>query len=144
MFEVDIDGRTVKAEVTFYTAQLYEAEFRRDLIQDLFGIQTAEPSVEFDEIGENPEEIERFLENPENYITKVDFTKVSWTVVAKVLWAAIKTADPATPNYTTWMQSTKGVNLWLVQDVIGNEVTDCFFRPAAAEADEEQEPREQG
>ena len=52
--------------------------------------------------------------------------------MAKALWAAVKTANPATPNYTEWMKQTSGVNLWLVQDELGNEISDCFFRPEAA------------
>ena len=139
MFEVEINGKKVNAEVSFYTAQLYEAEFKKDLIQELFGIQTVEPSVEFGEIGENEEDVKRFLDKPEEFITKVDFTKVSWFTVQKVLWAAIKTANPNTPSFSQWAKNTGGVNLWLVQELIGEEVTDCFFRAGAAEENLEQE-----
>ena len=34
MFEVSINGKKKMAEVSFYTAQLYESEFRKDIIQD--------------------------------------------------------------------------------------------------------------
>jgi len=139
MFEAEINGEKVGAEVSFYTAQLYEAEFKRDLIQDLFGIQTAEPSVEFNEIGDKPEDVQKFLDSPGDYIASVDFTKVSWNVVSKVLWAAIKTANPSAPGFMQWSKATKGVNLWLVQEQIGEEVSDCFFRTATAEEDLERE-----
>ena len=123
MFTFEIDGKTCEAKATFYTAHIYEMEFRSDLIRDLFGVQTAE----------QPLEVERTGDGEDDYrIVKIDFTKVNWTVVAKALWAAVKTADPSTPNYAEWMKSTSGVNLWLVQDQLGNEISDCFFRPEAA------------
>ena len=130
MFSVDIDGVKRDAKVTFYTAQLYEVEFRSDLIQDLFGIQTAEQSVEMEVEGEGDDRDVR--------ITKIDFTKVSWTAVMKVLWAALKTADKSAPSYSEWMKTTSGVNLWLVQEQIGEEVSDCFFRSRASEEDAEE------
>ncbi len=116
MFEVSIDGKTVKGEVTFYTAQLYEAEFRSDIIKDLFGEQDTSPALELD--GES--------------IVRIDFTKVNWFATMKVLWAAIKTADDSTPNYTEWMKRTRGLNLWMVQELLGAEVADCFFRAETA------------
>ena len=126
MFSIDIDGKEYNAKVTFYTAQLYELEFRSDMIQDLFGVQTAETTV--DVAGEGDEA----------RIVKIDFTKVSWSAVTKVLWAAIKTANDATPSYTEWMKTTSGVNLWLVQDLLGDEVSDCFFRARPAEENVEE------
>ena len=112
MFEIEIDGKKCKAEVTFYTAQLYEAEFRKDLIQDLFGVQALASPLEME--GEA--------------IATIDFTKVNWLSTAKVLWAALKTADESTPGYTAWMKSTSGLNMWLVQEQLASEVADCFFR----------------
>ena len=116
MFEVSINGEKKKAEVSFYTAQLYEAEFRKDIIQDLFGQQNLSAPVEMD--GEE--------------VVSIDFTKVNWLSVAKVLWAALKTADESTPSYTAWMKATKGLNMWLVQEQLAAEVVDCFFRPESA------------
>ena len=131
MFTVDINGVKHDAKVTFYTAQLYELEFRADLIQDLFGIQTAEQSIEFEAEGEGEERTVR--------VARIDFTKVSWAAVMKVLWAAIKTAEPSTPSYAQWTKGASGVNLWLVQEQVGEEVSDCFFRSGAAEEDSEEE-----
>ena len=70
---------------------------------------------------------------------RIDFTKMNWSAAMKVLWAAVKTADPAAPNYTAWMKNAKGVNLWLARELVGMEIADCFFRASAAEeGDEEQ------
>lgn len=126
MFTFEADGKTYEAKVTFYTAHIYEMEFRSDLIRDLFGVQTAE----------QPLEVERTGDGEEDYrIVKIDFTKVNWTVVTKALWAAVKTANPGAPSYAEWMSRTNGVNLWLVQDQLGDEISDCFFRAEAPGAD---------
>lgn len=125
MFQVEIDGKTYEGKVTFYTAQLYEVEFRSDLIRDLFGVQTAEQALEVEMDGDGEEAQAR--------IVKIDFTKVSWSAVMKVLWAALKTADSSLPSYSEWMKKASGANLWLVQELIGEAVTDCFFRASTSE-----------
>ena len=113
MFNVEIDGEKYKAAVTFYTAQLYESEFRSDIIKDFFGVQALSTPIEVGDDGN---------------IANIDFTKTNWLAATKVLWAALKTADDSIPGYTQWMKNTAGVNMWLVQDQLGVEVADCFFR----------------
>lgn len=121
MFETVIAGKKVKGEVSFYTAQLYEAEFRADLIKDLFGVQDDSTLIEFK--GDD--------------VVKIDFTKVDWLATMKVLWAAIKTADERTPSYTKWMKQTQGVNLWEVRELLSDEIADCFFRAEVIGAEEQ-------
>ena len=118
MFKVDIDGKTVDAEVSFLTLQLYEAEFRADIIQDFFGVQDGKAPVTYDENDES--------------IVKIDFTKIAWSSITKALWAACKTANPSTASYSSWMKKTKGVNMWLVREQLAEEISDCFFRTGAA------------
>lgn len=118
MFETEIAGKKVKAEVSFYTAQLYETEFRSDLIKDLFGVQDDSTLVEFK--GEE--------------VVRIDFTQINWLATMKVLWAAVKTADDKTPSYTKWMKQTQGVNLWEVRELLSDEIVDCFFRAETAGA----------
>lgn len=131
MFTFEVDGRKVEAKVTFYTAHLYEMEFQGDLIRDLYGVQdNATDLMELEKVGEDDYRVKR-----------IDFTKVHWSAVMKVLWSAVKTANQATPSYTDWMRSTSGVNLLLVQDMLGDEVSDCFFRPEAAQEEAEEEER---
>ena len=115
MFEVSIDGKQVKAEVTFYTAWLYEAEFGKDLISDFYGVQDLTPIVSAD-----------------NDEFKVDFTKVNWLAATRVLWAAIKTAKASTPAYQEWMRKTQGVDTWTVRQKLDEAITECFFRAEAA------------
>ena len=123
MFDLEIGGKKVKAKVTFYTAQLYEAEFRSDLISDFFGVQ----------------EDQSIIEVEDGAIAKIDFTKTNWLATAKVLWAAVKTAKESTPGYAQWMKNTSGLNLWLVREQLASEVSDCFFRSGSAEEGDEQE-----
>ena len=117
MFEVEIDGKKVKGEVSFYTAQLYEAEFKTDLIQDFFGVVDDGAALSMED----------------GHVLRIDFTKTNWLATAKVLWAAVKTADEYAPNYTKWMKGAKGANLWLVSDILSAEIADCFFRAEAPE-----------
>ena len=123
MFKVSIDGKQVKAEVTFYTAWLYEAEFGKDLISDFYGVQDFNPIVSVE--GED--------------VVKVDFTKVSWLAATRVLWAAVKTANKNTPAYQEWMKRTQGVNTWEVREQLDAAITECFFRSEAAEEDAEEQ-----
>lgn len=115
MFEVSIDGKPVKAEVTFYTAWLYEAEFCKDLISDFYGVQDLNPVISMDD--------EEF---------SIDFTKVNWLAATRVLWAAVKTAKPSTPAYAEWMKKTQGVDTWTVRQQLDEAITECFFRTEAA------------
>ena len=116
MFEIEIDGKMAKAEVSFYTAYLYEAEFQRDLIKDFLGVQDSIAPVEFE--GES--------------VVKIDFTKIDWNASSRALWAALKTADQKTQGYEKWMKQAKGVNMWLAREMLAAEVSDCFFRPETA------------
>lgn len=118
MFEVTIDGKTTKAEVSFYTATLYEAEFKKDLLQDFFGdvLKLSEQVQVDDDLN----------------VVNIDFQKINWMAANRVLWAAIKTADESVPYYTEWSKKARGVNMWDMRDVLANEVADCFFRPEPA------------
>ena len=119
MFEVSINGKKVKAEVSFYTATLYEAEFRKDLLKDFFG--------DVLKIGEQIE-----VDDDMN-VVNIDFEKINWMAANRVLWAARRTADESAPNYNEWSKKTKGVNLWSARDTLAAEVADCFFRADIAE-----------
>lgn len=119
MFEVSIDGKKAKAEVSFHTAVLYEAEFRKDLLKDFFGdALKASEQVELDD---------------DMNVVGIDFEKINWSAATRALWAALKTADESVPNYYEWSKNTKGVNIWVVRDELAGEVADCFFRADVAE-----------
>ena len=119
MFDIEIAGKVRTAKVTFKTAVVYEAEFHSDLTKDFFGKQVYR-------------EEDR---QPEDGLT-IDFTATNWNVVMKVLWAALKTADPRLPGFERWADETEGANLWYAAEVLAIECADCFFRPDSAGEDE--------
>lgn len=121
MFNVVIGGKEQEAEVTFYTALLYEAEFSSDIIADLFGVQGQD---------RNP-----FSFNGSD-LAEIDFTKVSWLSIAKATWAALKTKDASIPSYTAWMKKARGVNFWDLRESLIEDASECFFRSEAAEEGE--------
>ena len=124
MFDVTIGDKAYKAEVSFYTAVLYEAEFRSDLVADLFGVQGQD---------RNPFSFKG------NDLAEIDFTKVSWLSVAKATWAALKTADSSIPSYQAWMKKARGVNFWDLREALMEDASDCFFRSSATEEEEPEE-----
>lgn len=116
MFEVSIDGKQVNADVTFFTAWLYENEFNANLISDFYGVQDMQPVAS----GEGDE-------------FRVDFTKVNWNAAIRVLWAALKTADQSTPPYMSWVKQASGVDSYTLRQQLDEAIADCFFRPGASE-----------
>jgi hypothetical protein len=132
MFTVEIDGKKVDAEISFLTAQLYEAEFHKDIIQELFSMQGDTSDAIVIE-GEGKDAVARLD------ITKIDFSKVGWLCVIQLLWAAVKTADESTPGYHAWCKGAKGIDTWDVRDVLIGEMSDCFFRSGTSEEETEQE-----
>lgn len=121
MFEVEINGETRKAEVSFYTAWLYESEFQSKLIQDYMKCQ------DFDEI----------TSDGGRAIALVKFDSIDWLTVTRVLWAAMKTADESTPPYERWMRETGNANLWDARNELDSAITDCFFRSLDTRAEEQ-------
>lgn len=122
MFTVEIDGVKHEARVSFLTVQLYETEFGADMLKELFGKQGD---------GNDP------IVWDGDTIEAIDFTKVNWSVVMKVLWAALKTEDASLPGYSTWAKDVTGVNMWEVRMLVDEAVNDCFFRASASEPEEE-------
>ena len=115
MFEVEINGKKQKADVTFYTAWLYEAEFQSKLVQDYMGGQ------DYDEIESDGEKL-----------AVVKFESIDWVTMTKVLWAALKTANEKTPPYEKWIRTAGGSNLWDIRGELDSAITDCFFRTETA------------
>lgn len=112
MFEVELNGKKVKADVTFYTAWVYEAEFQSKLVQDYMKSQSYTES----EDGEGGK------------VLLVDFESVDWLTITRVLWAAIKTAKESTPGYEDWIRKTGGADFLSVRSDLDKAISDCFFR----------------
>lgn len=119
MFEVSIDGKKHKADITFYTAWLYESEFHADLISDFYGVQDMTP-----------------VATGEGDAFRVDFTRVNWGALMRVLWAALKTAKQSTPPYSAWVKNVRGIDSYTLRGQVDEAIADCFFRPEVTGADE--------
>ena len=129
MFEVEVNGRKQKAEVSVRTAILYEAEFGKDIIQDFFGVVDEDDGViEFETV-----EDEKTGEKSDR-IARIDFTKIDWLATIRVLWAAIKTADPGAKPFGAWSEEVGGLDMMAVRFAVANAMGDCFFCSEAAEA----------
>lgn len=111
MFEVEINGKKHKADVTFYTAYIYEAEFQSKLVQDYMG------GADYDETEVEGEKV-----------AVVRFDTIDWLTIMRILWAALKTAKESTPPFEEWLKKAGGANLWEVRSDLDNAITECFFR----------------
>ena len=120
MFEVEINGAKHKAEISFYTAWLYESEFQSKLIQDYMKGQ------DFDEV----------TNEGGMAVAVVKFDSIDWVTVTKILWAAIKTAEESTPPFEKWLRESGNANLWDARNEIDSAITDCFFRSLDTRAEE--------
>ena len=133
MFEVTIDGKKVKAEMSFQTAIIYENEFGGDLLQDVMGAHKADEEgiVEYRTVeGANGEvDVE---------VTGCDFTRVNWSCLLKALWASVKTADPSVSGYMMWAGGARGIDMLELNGVISNEIADCFFRSSTATKEDQE------
>lgn len=126
MFEIEINGHKKKAEISFKTAVLYEAEFSKDIIQDFFGVVSDEnnSALGFETVkNDSGEEVE--------VVARIDFTKIDWLATIRVLWAAMKTADPNTKPFDAWSSKIDGVDMMGIRIAVAEAMNDCFFRSEA-------------
>lgn len=120
-----INGADVNAIFSIETLVIYEEAFERDLLQDVLG------RVKVD----TKEELEA-AEDAANGIYTVDYTTTNWTAITRALWAAIKVANPATPNYEMWAKEAD-FNISAAADFVVPEVINKFFR-SEEKGDEEE------
>lgn len=109
---VDYGEGAAEAVVSVETLMVYEQEFGGDLIRDFLGLQ---------DMAED--------EGPSD---SVDFRQVNWTALVRVLWAALKVADPGMPRFAEWAAGLGDVDLLAVNAQLGPEVVRRFFRAGAS------------
>lgn len=114
--QFSIDGKQVEAQASVLTLVLYEQEFGKDLIKDLFGKTS--------------------LDDAEQDGSYIDFTLNNWTAIPRVLWAMCKTVDESVPRYREWAKGITGIDMFSLNQEIADAVVDAFFRPAAATEEE--------
>lgn len=110
---IDFGNGPREAVVSVETLTVYEQEFGgADLIRDFMGVQNVSEDVDAD---------------------SVDFRRVNWTALVRVLWAALRTADPEVVPFREWAASVGDVNLLVVNAQLGREVVRRLFRAGAAD-----------
>lgn len=126
MFTIAINGIETEGEINFGTALDYELEFGKDMVADVNGsVQKGDVAfVTFDE---------------DDKLVGINFEAVPWTTLLKVLWCAVKTADPKTKPFKKWAAESKGLDMFDVRMKLTEAMEDCFFRNAPVEqgADEQ-------
>lgn len=118
MVNVSVNGEEVRAEYSVWTLSLYEQEFKgANLIADLYG----EVSLDGD--------------RKERKGLVLDFTAQDWTMLTRVLWAGVKTADDSTPSFSAWSKGIKELDLFEVASKIPAEVMQACFRTGAGNSE---------
>lgn len=79
---ITIDGQDVPLKVTANCVRMYKAQFRRDLMRDIWQFKQFESNIENGE-----------LKASDDVIAKVDFE-----VFSNLLWVFAKKADKSVPN----------------------------------------------
>lgn len=131
MAYLDFDGSGEKEILaTAYTTVLYEQEFKRDIIKDVFGrIDLKSAALNFDEDG-----------NP----TALDYTLDDWNAELRALWALLKTASEVAirngekrervPGFAEWVLGVGAVDFTAISGAVVEECQRGFFRAGAADS----------
>ena len=109
--QFSIDGKKVDAQASVFTLVLYEQEFGKDMIKDLFG-KTSIDDVEQDG-------------------AYIDFTLNNWAAIPRVLWAMRKTADNSVPRYQEWAKGVTGIDMFALNEEVAavGDVDFCVPSP---------------
>ncbi len=134
MPKVDYEHNGVEREyeATTYTLVVYEQEFKRDLIKDVYGrIDTRRGASVFDEDGN---------------IVVADYTYDNWTDELRAFWAMLKTSEAIckrenrpclpVPSFKQWCLETRSIDMGEVSELVYNECQRGLFRSGAADSEE--------
>lgn len=119
------DGTTHGAVAGLHALDIYEQEFGRDLIKDVYGVVEVHES-----------DISDVHRDGDDVVLRVDYTSVEWTSLVRAVWACIRNADESTPSYAEWEKQADGMNMRAVQNAAMPAFEDAFFREGGARAPE--------
>lgn len=135
MPKIDYENNGIEREyeATTYTLVVYEQEFKRDLIKDVYGrIDTRKAARNFDENGN---------------VVSMDFTIDDWYSELRAFWAMLKTSEAIckrehrpclpVPSFVEWCLTTRSIDLGQISSVVFNECQRGLFRAGAAASEEE-------
>lgn len=126
------DGTEHEYEATTYTLMLYEQEFKRDLIKDVFGrIDIRNTAKNFDEDGN---------------IVAMDYTIDNWMAELRAFWAMLRTSyeiarsegrvAAQVPPFVQWCLKTRSIDMGQVSQAVWDECQRGLFRSGAAASEE--------
>lgn len=101
---------------------IYEQEFDSDAIQDVY-----------------KKVVIRKESSDEEILAALDFRNVNWTVLLKILWASLKSADghpdvnrKPTPSYKEWIKELGDINMFDLNGQLMPAFERHLFRSGAA------------
>lgn len=128
LFDYDNSGIERELVASAHTLMVYEQNFKRGMIEDVFGRISVE--------GHDEDVTE------DGYLRVLDFTIDHWGAYVKALWAMLKSgADLAraegrpytpVPNFEDWSIKVTNLNMSDVSRVVVQECQRGFFRTGAA------------
>lgn len=111
-FEVEYNGGVHIAAAGLRALDIYEQEFGRDLIKDVYGV------MEFTKADVTPDD---------EVLVTLDFRKVNWTALVRAAWACLKNEDDSIPPYKRWIAEASGLNLNELNTKAAPAFEDAFF-----------------
>lgn len=151
----DIDGSGERELVCSpYTMMLYEQEFGKSIIADVYGVidlkgsRTETVTAEFvasrlqgamPDGKQLPKTTLRLVADafPCEVVTKIDYTADEWEAYLRAYWAMLKTADERdggqrTPAFKRWLADLGKVDMREVSNVVVSCMEDGVFHSKAA------------
>lgn len=130
--DYEADGTEHEYEATTYTLMVYEQEFKKDLIKDVFGrIDTRQARSNFDEEGN---------------LVAWDYTIENWNAELRAFWAMLRTSSEiaradgrryeTVPPFVQWCLRTRSIDMGQVSQAVFNECQRGLFRSGAAASEE--------
>lgn len=132
---IDYENNGVEREyeATTYTLMIYEHEFNKDLIKDVFGrIDIRSAASNFDDSGN---------------MVVMDYTIDNWNAELRAFWAMLKTSEAIckrdnrpclpVPPFTQWCLNTRSIDMSEISKAVFDECQRGLFRSGAAVSDNE-------
>ncbi len=125
------NGTEHEYEASTYTLVIYEQEFKKDLIKDVFGrIDIRNAAKNFDDDG--------------NMIA-MDYTIDNWMGELRAFWAMLKTSAEIArsegrqydnvPPFVQWCVKTRSIDMGQISQAVFDECQRGLFRSGAADSE---------
>ena len=126
------NGTEHEYEATTYTLMVYEQEFKKDLIKDVFGrIDTRAAVDNFNESGE---------------MIVADYTIDNWNAELRAFWSMLKTSEAiarsegrmieTVPPFMQWCLKTRSIDMGEISSTVFDECQRGLFRAGASDSED--------